>query len=334
MFWSALFNPDTRFEPDTVEEPGMEQGRLSRRGAGALRRVPHAAKPGVRARQPQEIRRRGDGGLARLQHQLGQGHRRRRLARRRSDLLSVDRTCRPVTAPPRGRWAKRWTTSLSQLAPEDIRAVVAYLRSVPAIASPDLPATLAPPAPASHKDGGGTADRARQDGVRRRLRQLPRLDAARARSRLSPRLPARGRSTIPARPMCAQIVISGTKRHTPEGAISMPAFGNAYSDAEIAAVANYVTRALRQQGVADHGAGRGGAAQAGHVRSSRFIPQRPSYPACGGIPASRRALSIPSRSVSGILDHPHARVMTTENVMRVRIHQRWFRHLAARWRPS
>jgi mono/diheme cytochrome c family protein len=35
-------------------------------------------------------------------------------------------------------------------------------------------------------------------------------------------------------------VISGTQRHT-EGAISMPAFGNAYSDAEIAAVANYDT---------------------------------------------------------------------------------------------
>jgi mono/diheme cytochrome c family protein len=38
----------------------------------------------------------------------------------------------------------------------------------------------------------------------------------------------------------AQIVISGTNRHT-EGAVSMPAFGDAYSDAEIAAVANYVT---------------------------------------------------------------------------------------------
>ena len=39
----------------------------------------------------------------------------------------------------------------------------------------------------------------------------------------------------------AQIVIAGTIRHTPEGAVSMPAFGNAYSDVEIAAVANYVT---------------------------------------------------------------------------------------------
>jgi mono/diheme cytochrome c family protein len=37
-----------------------------------------------------------------------------------------------------------------------------------------------------------------------------------------------------------QVVLSGTKRLTPEQAVSMPAFGGAYSDAEIAALANYV----------------------------------------------------------------------------------------------
>jgi mono/diheme cytochrome c family protein len=36
-------------------------------------------------------------------------------------------------------------------------------------------------------------------------------------------------------------MIGGTRRLTPEGALSMPAFGHAYSDDEIAAVANYVT---------------------------------------------------------------------------------------------
>jgi hypothetical protein len=45
--------------------------------------------------------------------------------------------------------------SLSQLAAEDIRAVVAYLRTVPSIASPDL---LAPPTPASYRQDGSTAD--------------------------------------------------------------------------------------------------------------------------------------------------------------------------------
>src|SRR5262249_39698038 len=38
-----------------------------------------------------------------------------------------------------------------------------------------------------------------------------------------------------------QIVIGGTKRLTPDGALSMPSFGHAYSNDEVAAVANYVT---------------------------------------------------------------------------------------------
>ena len=36
-------------------------------------------------------------------------------------------------------------------------------------------------------------------------------------------------------------VIGGTKRLSPEGVLSTPAFGHAYSDDQIAAVANYVT---------------------------------------------------------------------------------------------
>jgi mono/diheme cytochrome c family protein len=39
----------------------------------------------------------------------------------------------------------------------------------------------------------------------------------------------------------AQVIIRGAQRHTANGADDMPAFGDAYSDAEIASVANYVT---------------------------------------------------------------------------------------------
>jgi mono/diheme cytochrome c family protein len=46
----------------------------------------------------------------------------------------------------------------------------------------------------------------------------------------------------------AQIVINGTKRYTPKGAITMPAFGDAYPDDEIAAVANYVTARFGSKG--------------------------------------------------------------------------------------
>ena len=107
--------------------------------------------------------------------------------------------------------------SFSQLAPEDIRAIVAYLRSVPAIASPDLPATLAPPAPASHKDGARRADARGKHGVRRRLRQLPRLDRRRARSRRCATLTGAWAVNDPSATNVAQIVISGTKRRTPAG---------------------------------------------------------------------------------------------------------------------
>ncbi len=47
--------------------------------------------------------------------------------------------------------------SFSLMAPADINAVVAYLRSVPPVASSE-PATIAPPAPPSPKQGGETAD--------------------------------------------------------------------------------------------------------------------------------------------------------------------------------
>jgi mono/diheme cytochrome c family protein len=39
----------------------------------------------------------------------------------------------------------------------------------------------------------------------------------------------------------AQIVLAGMKRSSPAGVTEMPGFGAAYSDSDIAAVANYVT---------------------------------------------------------------------------------------------
>ena len=46
----------------------------------------------------------------------------------------------------------------------------------------------------------------------------------------------------------ARIVIGGTRRLTPDDALSMPSFGHAYSDDEIAAVANYVTARFGAKG--------------------------------------------------------------------------------------
>jgi mono/diheme cytochrome c family protein len=136
--------------------------------------------------------------------------------------------------------------SFSQFAPEDIRGVVAYLRTVPAAASTDLPATLAPSASASHRDGGNTAD-ARGKMVFEGA--CVSCHGWTGESSISPFATLTGAWAVndPGATNVAQIVISGTNRHT-EGAVSMPAFGNAYSDAEIAAVANYVTARFGSKG--------------------------------------------------------------------------------------
>jgi mono/diheme cytochrome c family protein len=237
-FWSVLFNPDTRFEPDTSQSPEWNRGaylaealahcgecHTPRNLAFALdnrKKFAGALTAGWRAFNISSDRSTGVGAWSDddLVSYLSIGH-----ARGHGSAS--------------GPMGEAVDQSLSQLAPEDIRAIVAYLRSVPPTASRDLPATLAPPAPASHRQGGGTAD-ARGKMV---------FEGACAschgwtgESPVSPFATLTGAWAVndPGATNVAQIVISGTRRLT-EGAISMPAFGNAYSDDEIAAVANYVT---------------------------------------------------------------------------------------------
>ena len=154
------------------------------------------------------------------------------------DYLSAGHaSARGTAAGPMGEAVDQ---SLKDIAPSDIRALIAYLRSVPAVATPDLPAKLAPPAPNSPKEGNATAEvvgRRVFEGACVHCHDWSGI------SPVSPFATIAGTRGVNDRTATnvVQIVISGTTRHTPEGVISMPAFGNAYSDTEIAAVANYVT---------------------------------------------------------------------------------------------
>jgi mono/diheme cytochrome c family protein len=238
-FWSALFNPDTRFEPDTSKSPEWNRGaylaealahcgecHTPRNLAFALNnrlKFAGAVTAGWRAFNISSDKTSGVG------------------AWRDDDLvsyLSIGHADGHGTAS--GPMGEAVDHSLSKLAPEDIRAVVAYLRSVPPTASTDLPATLAPSAPASHRDGGGTPD---PRGKMVFEGACVSCHGWSGESSISPFATLTGAWAVndPGATNVAQIVISGTRRHTPEGAVSMPAFGNAYSDVEIAAVANYVT---------------------------------------------------------------------------------------------
>ena len=244
--WSALFNANTRFEPDTSQSPEWNRGaylaealahcgecHTPRNLAFALnnrRKFAGAVTAGWRAFNISSEKTTGIG------------------AWRDDDVasyLSIGHADGHGTAS--GPMGEAVDHSFSQLAPEDIRAVVTYLRSVPAIASPDLPATLAPPAPASHKQGGGTAD---PRGKMVFEGACVSCHGWSGESSISPFATFTGAWAVndPSATNVAQIVISGTRRLTPEGAVAMPAFGNAYSDEEIAAVANYITARFGSKG--------------------------------------------------------------------------------------
>jgi mono/diheme cytochrome c family protein len=245
MFWSAVFNPDTRFEADTSKTPEWNRGaylaealahcgecHTPRNLAFALnnsKKFSGEVTAGWRAFNISSDKATGVGGW------------------RDQDLvsyLSIGHADGHGTAS--GPMGEAVDHSLSRVAPEDIRAVVSYLRTIPAIPSPDLPAALAPPAPASHKQGGGTAE-ARGKMIFEGA--CVTCHGWSGESPLSPFATLVGALAVndPTATNVAQIVISGTARHVPQDAISMPAFGNAYSDVEIAAVANYVTARFGSQ---------------------------------------------------------------------------------------
>jgi mono/diheme cytochrome c family protein len=130
--------------------------------------------------------------------------------------------------------------SFSQLAPEDIHAIVAYLRSVPGSASSDVPARLAPAASESYKEGSATADIRGQQVYEGACASCHGWSGVSDISEYATLTGARAVND-PHGTNVAQIVLSGMKRSSPAGITEMPGFGAAYSDADIAAVANYVT---------------------------------------------------------------------------------------------
>jgi mono/diheme cytochrome c family protein len=246
MFWSAVFNPDTRFEPDSSKSPQWNRGaylaealahcgecHTPRNLAFALnnrRKFAGAVTAGWRAFNISSDKATGVGSW------------------RDDDLISYLSTGHAAGhGTASGPMGEAVDHSFSQFASEDIRAIVAYMRSVPAVASTDLPATLAPLAPASHKEGGTIADARGKQMFEGACVSCHGWSGQSAVSHFAT-LTGAWAVNDPGATNVAQIVISGTRRHTPDGALSMPAFGNAYSDDEIAAVTNYVTARFGSQG--------------------------------------------------------------------------------------
>ena len=137
--------------------------------------------------------------------------------------------------------------SLSRLSPDDIAAIVTYLRTVPEVAAADLPEPRANPAPAIYSEGMTNASphgQAIYEGA---------CTGCHGWTGISPTLPfatligTRSVNDATANNV-AQVIIQGAQRHMVPGSTHMPGFGEAYSDSEIANVANYVTARFGAKG--------------------------------------------------------------------------------------
>jgi mono/diheme cytochrome c family protein len=237
--WSWLFNEDVRFQPNTARSAEWNRGAYV---AEALAHCGECHTP----RNPAfalDNRKKFAGALTagwnafNITSDKGSG-----LGAWSDDelfayLSSGHALGRGTASGPMGEAVDQ---SFSLMPQADVRALVAYVRSVPAVASSDLPATIAPPAPASPKEGGTTSDVMGKrvfEGACVSCHDWTGVSAIASYATIAGSRAVNDRAAT----NVAQIVISGTQRHTPQGVLSMPAFGASYSNAEIAAVTNYVT---------------------------------------------------------------------------------------------
>ena len=245
--WSALFNPDKRYEPNAERSLEWNRGAYlveamehcgechSPRNLGfALnnrQKFAGAVQAGWRAYNITEDKESGVGAWSDddLAHYLAAGH----------------AAGRGTASGPMGEAVDE---SLSHLKPSDIAAMVAYLRTVPGIATSDLPAPKTAAASAMYSDSVAARDHLRGQAVYEGACAgchgwtgiSPVLDLA----TLTGSRAINDATAI----NVAQVIIGGGQRHMAETSSNMPAFGDAYSDAEIASVANYVTARFGSRG--------------------------------------------------------------------------------------
>ena len=239
-FWSFFFNPDKRFEPNT------ERSAEWNRGAYLAEAMAHCGE----CHTPRNLafsldnRRKfagekqagwmaynistdkstgiGDWTPAEIGKYIATGH----------------ATGRGTADGPMGEAVEY---SLRYLTAADIAAVATYVASVPPVASKNLPVVKDSPAPPDHNRGVAASIDPRGKEIYEGAcvschgwsGASPILDYA--------NLTGARAVNDPKATNVVQIVLSGTTRNGPHGGLYMPDFGGAYSDTEVAAVANYVT---------------------------------------------------------------------------------------------
>ena len=238
--WSRLFNPDQRFQPHADRSPQWNRGAYL---AAALAHCGDCHTPRTFAQALDNHRKFAGAVAAGWKAYNITGHRLYGVGAwsdaEIAQYLSTGHAAGRGSAT--GPMGEAVDLSLSHLTPSDIAALVVYLRSIPAVATPDQPAPAVNPAPAAPKLGVA-------DGFDPKGRHIFEGACASCHSwtgqgSLNPWATLTGGRAVndPTATNVAQVVIAGANRRTATGLSYMPAFGHAYSDDEIAAVANYVT---------------------------------------------------------------------------------------------
>jgi mono/diheme cytochrome c family protein len=237
-FWSTFFNSDKRFEPNSERSAEWNRGaylaeamahcgecHTPRTIAFSLdnrRKFAGDKQAGWRAYNisSDKVTGIGDWSPEQIAHYIAVGH---------ADGRGT----------AGGPMAEAVDLSLQYLTPRDISALVAYVTTVAPMTSRDLPAVKAAPAPPLHSEGVTAAVDPRGKEIFEGV-----CAGCHGWTGVSPVLNEATLTGVravndPTAINVVQVVLSGSA--VPSGSTGMPAFGSAYSDAEVAAVANYVT---------------------------------------------------------------------------------------------
>ena len=139
-----------------------------------------------------------------------------------------------------GPMAEEVAASSSRMTSGDLHAVVTYLRSIPSLRTHDLPAIKTEPASDSPKPTQAAVERHGREIFEGACVSCHGWSGVSPLTRYATLTGARAVND-PSATNIAQIVLSGEHIGTAQGPVLMPAFADAYSDTEIAAVANYVS---------------------------------------------------------------------------------------------
>ncbi len=241
VFWAAMYDPNTRFEPHP------ERSAEWNRGAYLVEALGHCGDCHTPRTPFQSLdnRHKFAGGES-------EGWRAYNLSSDKESGIgtwSHDDLVRYLTTGHSqdrgsafGPMAEAVHLSFAKMTPSDINAIAEYVGSVPAVDSPDLPAPKAEPAP--NDPAKGVAMDQNEKGREFFAGACAGCHGWTGANSLVTHATLTGTRAVndPTATNVALAVLRGASTLPPStDIVAMPAFGAAYSDADIAAVSNYVT---------------------------------------------------------------------------------------------